>query len=88
MATTNPPAGGRATEAGMSFQAGVGAWFAAHLAGEMPVGPRFGLIGGAVPTELQFETGVGLDDIVLCSSDGGKIFVQCKTRPSLSPAGP
>ncbi|WP_180187965.1 hypothetical protein [Achromobacter insuavis] len=31
-------AGGRVTEAGMSFQASVAAWFAAHLVADMPVG--------------------------------------------------
>ena len=68
----------------MSFQAGVGTWFAAHLASEMPIGSRFGLGDGALPLALQFETGEFLDDIVLRQSDGGSILVQCKTNPSLS----
>jgi hypothetical protein len=86
MTTSTPPAGGRATEAGMSFQAGVGTWFAAHLAGEMPIGARFGLNADARPTELQFETGRRLDDVALRLSDGRSVFVQCKTQPSLSPS--
>lgn len=68
----------------MSFQAGVGTWFAAHLASEMPVGSRFGIGDGALPLRLQFETGEFLDDIVLRQSDGGSILVQCKTHPDLS----
>jgi hypothetical protein len=79
-------AGGRATEAGMVFQAGVGTWFAAHLASEMPVGRRFGLGGDTVPAELQFEAGLYLDDIVLRLANGGAVLVQCKTHPNLSAA--
>lgn len=70
----------------MSFQAGVGTWFAAHLAGDTPVGSRFGMADSALPVNLQFETGKFLDDIVLRQSDGGSILVQCKTHPSLSAA--
>ena len=84
MPTVTLPAGGRATEAGMAFQAGVGLWFAAHLLARMPVGSRFGLDVTAYPVSLQLETGVGLDDIVVTLSNGGRIAVQCKTRPSLS----
>ncbi len=84
MVASGSRAGGRATEIGMAFQAGVGAWFAAHLAGEMPIGRRFGLSPDTVPTELQFETGIFLDDIALRLSDGGAVFVQCKNHPNLS----
>ncbi len=76
-------AGGRATEAGMSFQAVVGTWFAAHLISDMPVGSRFGLVTDARPVALQFETGDALDDMVLRLTDGGTVYVQCKTRPGL-----
>ncbi|MGX9696679.1 hypothetical protein ACWYXK_06800 [Janthinobacterium lividum] len=86
MTTATLPAGGRATEAGMAFQAGVGMWFAAHLLAKMPVGSRFGLNTAAYPVTLQLETGVDLDDIVVTLSNGGRIAVQCKTRPSLSPS--
>jgi hypothetical protein len=57
--TTTPTtsAGGRATEAGMSFEAVVGTWFAAHLITGTPVGARFGIAVDAHPSELQFETG-------------------------------
>lgn len=77
------PAGGRATEAGMSFQAMVGTWLAAQLVTDMPVGARFGLIANLRPVKLQFETGDALDDAVLHLADGGAIYLQCKTRPSL-----
>jgi hypothetical protein len=77
-------AGGRATAAGLDFQAGVGLWFAAYLVSQMPVGARFGLKQDALPVELRFETGAHLDDIQIRLKDGGGIFVQCKTHPSLS----
>lgn len=83
MAGSNSTAGGRATEAGMSFQAMVGTWLAAQLVTDMPVGARFGLRADLRPVELQFETGDALDDAVLRLADGGAIYFQCKTRPSL-----
>jgi hypothetical protein len=67
----------------MSFQAAVGTWLAAHLITDMPVGSRFGLLVSARPIELQFENGDALDDIVLRLTDGGAIYVQCKTKPGL-----
>ncbi|MEG3127008.1 hypothetical protein SC171_05505 [Pantoea cypripedii] len=82
--TTTLPAGGRATEAGMAFQAGVGLWFAAHLLAKKPIGSRFGLDDSAYPITLQLETGQGLDDILVTLSNGGCIALQCKTHPSLS----
>jgi hypothetical protein len=84
LATKTPPAGGRATQAGMDFSAAVGVWFAAHLVAAMPVGRRVGLGVGAFPVQIQFETGTGLDDIEVGLSDGSTILIQCKTRPVLS----
>ncbi|WP_434517865.1 hypothetical protein [Pseudomonas sp. NFX1] len=84
MTPSTLPAGGRATEGGMAFQAGVAVWFAAHLLAKLPVGGRFGLDVAAYPVTLQLETGEGLDDIFVTLSNGSHIAVQCKTRPSLS----
>jgi hypothetical protein len=83
VSSPNSTAGGRATEAGMSFQAKVGTWLATHLAADLPVGGRFGLVVDLRPVELQFETGDALDDAVLRLTDGGAIYFQCKTRPAL-----
>src|SRR5580704_5808676 len=83
MAGSNSTAGGRATEAGMSFQAMVGTWLAAQLVTDMPVGARFGLSADLRPIELQFETGDALDDVVLRLTEDGAVHLQCKTRPSL-----
>ena len=79
-------AGGRATEAGMDFQAEVGAWLAAHLLARLPVGGRFGLANTALPVSLQLETGDGLDDIRLGQSDDSRIDLQSKTSAGLTTA--
>jgi hypothetical protein len=86
MNESKPSAGGRAAEAGMSFQSHVGAWFAAHLVSDMPLGSRFGIIPDARPVALQFETGTALDDIECRLTDGCAIYIQCKTRPVLAGA--
>ncbi len=86
MSLFSPVAGGRATQAGMSFQAGVSAWFAAHLLSRVAIGTRFGLGRGAIAERLQFETGRNLDDIEVRLSDGSLVSVQCKTNVALSGA--
>ena len=83
MANPEMRAGGRATETGMSFQAGVATWLAAHLATSAPLGTRFGL-PLSVPVRLQLETGRNLDDIEVWLESGSEILVQCKTTADLS----
>ncbi|MDB5660354.1 MAG: hypothetical protein JWS10_2969 [Cypionkella sp.] len=77
-------AGGKATEAGMNFQAEVGTWLATHLLARLPVGGRFGIASVALPVNIQFETGEGLDDALLVQNDGSRIDFQAKTKASLS----
>jgi hypothetical protein len=77
-------AGGRATEAGMAFQADVGTWIAAHILARLPIGGRFGINNSALPTAVRLETGDGLDDIEVTQSDGGAIHLQCKTSATLA----
>jgi len=84
LSTPRMNAGGRATEAGMDFQAEVGTWLAAHLLARMPVGGRFGLANAALPVSLQLETGDGLDDIRLAQDDASLIDLQSKTNAGLS----
>ena len=76
-------AGGRATEAGMAFQAAAGTWFAVHILARLPVGARFGINNQALPVALRLETGDALDDIEVTQSDGGAVHVQCKTSANL-----
>lgn len=84
MADAARRAGGRATEAGMDFQAEVGTWLAAHLLARMPVGGRFGLANVALPIGIQLETGDGLDDIRLDQDDASRIDLQSKTSAGLA----
>ena len=76
-------AGGRATEAGMAFQAAVATWFAVHILVRLPVGGRFGINNQALPVAIRLETGEGLDDIEVSQSDSGTLHVQCKTTANL-----
>lgn len=77
-------AGGRATEAGMDFQAEVGTWLAAHILARLPIGGRFGLPNTQLPTTIRLETGEGLDDTLVTQDDGSRIDLQSKTTASLS----
>lgn len=83
-ARTSRPAGGRATEGGMDFQAEVGTWLAAHILARVPVGGRFGLANVALPANLRLETGEGLDDIELGQDDDTRIDFQSKTSAGLT----
>jgi len=83
-ARTSRPAGGRATEGGMDFQAEVGTWLAAHILARVPVGGRFGLANVALPISLRLETGEGLDDIEFGQDDGSRIEFQSKTSAGLT----
>ena len=82
--TTLMRAGGRATEAGISFQAAVATWLAVHILAQLPVGGRFGINNQALPIAIRLETGVHLDDIEVTQSDNGALHIQCKTSANLS----
>ena len=75
--------GGDATARGVSFQALVGAIFAARLLAERSVDDRLRL-AGARPKSIRFETETPLDDILIETDASGWIFAQCKTTLSLS----
>ncbi|EGG76129.1 hypothetical protein SXCC_03489 [Gluconacetobacter sp. SXCC-1] len=77
-------AGGKATEAGMAFQAAVATWFAVHILARIPVGGRFNVNNQALPVTIRLETGTGLDDIEVTQSDGGALHVQNKTSATLA----
>lgn len=77
-------AGGKATEAGMEFQARVATWFAAQLLSDMPIGNVFGLPATARVAEVQCETGDAMDDVVVRLADGATIHVQCKTTADIA----
>lgn len=81
--TTRMNAGGRATEAGMAFQAEVATWLAVHILVRLPAGGRFGINNQALPVAIRLETGGALDDIEVTQSDDGALHFQCKTRANL-----
>lgn len=81
--STRMNAGGRATEAGMAFQADVATWLAVHILVGLPVGGRFGINNLALPIALRLETGAALDDIEVTQSDDGALHFQCKTSANL-----
>jgi hypothetical protein len=69
--------GGNATASGVSFQASVAAYFAAHGLAEAPLDARLGL-GRANPTGFRFETEVPVDDILISLDTVGWAFIQGK----------
>ena len=77
--------GGNATAAGVSFQASVGAVFAVQMLTESFGDEQFGLPPFKVRS-IRFESDAPLDDIVVETDQGGWLFVQAKTKLSLSKA--
>lgn len=77
-------AGGRAAEAGMSFQASVTAQFAAWMISNLAIGDQYGLPRGSKIIKLQCETGDALNDVVAHLEDGSVIYTECKTSLKLS----
>ena len=70
--------GGNATAAGVSFQAGVAAYFGAALLGEKAIN-RLPDLGRAVPLSIRVETEAPIDDVLIETTAGGFIFIQAKT---------
>jgi hypothetical protein len=74
---------GHAAAAGIGFQARLGSTFACQLLAERLTDRRLGL-GDARIRSLRFETEAPVDDILIETDKGGWVFVQAKTRLSLS----
>jgi hypothetical protein len=75
--------GGNATAAGVEFQAGVAAYFAAFMLAERSLDRPQGL-GHAVPRIVRCETEAPLDDVLVETDQGGYLYIQAKTRLELS----
>jgi hypothetical protein len=75
--------GGNATAAGVAFQASIGAVFAAQLVAERIIDARMGL-GNARIASLRFETEAPVDDLLIETDQGGYVFIQAKTKLTLS----
>lgn len=76
--------GGAAAAGGFQFQADIGAYFAAHALAERPMVSDWGF-SGDIPVRVTFETSAPVDDILVETRSGNRIFVQAKTTIALSP---
>ena len=68
--------GGRATNQGTKYQAGVGAWVAVHIIARAKL-PDWKLPRG-VPTAVSFEQGGAGDDVRVETSTGHVYEIQAK----------
>lgn len=73
----NPSAGGARAAGGLTFQAQVFAWWAAHAISG--AAPGLGLDPQAQVEAVGCETGFPVDDVGVALSDGGFILVQAKS---------
>lgn len=77
------PTGGAAAAGGVSYEAHVAAWYAAHILAESE-SPHLGLPAGCRLTEIHCQVAEPIDDLHVCTSSGGLIFVQVKKSINLS----
>lgn len=75
--------GGAAAAGGIRFQAEVGALLAVHALTEWPLEQEWGF-AGEIPAGIFFETNAPVDDILVETNAGHRLYVQAKTRLSLS----
>ena len=77
--------GGQATNAGISYQQRVAAWFLIHQYARFSVSLNFnGVDEDLIPVVVSYETSSSIDDLNLTCEKGRKVFVQVKTNISLS----
>lgn len=70
-------AGGSAAQGGFRFQAGVTVLVAAHVLAEAGIS-RLDLADGGVPTGIHPESSAPVDDLLVWTRDGGRVFVNVK----------
>src|SRR5580693_2218283 len=75
--------GGAATHAGTNYQNRVDAWTAVQILAEQDVTPPWGLPATVTLETLHAEAPNPIDDLVVHTSAGGKVFVQAKHTVSL-----
>jgi len=79
-------AGGAAAAGGMDFQHRVSAWMAVHILAEKGAPPPWDLPAYVMLEWLECETGEPVDDLLVGTSAGGRVFCQIKRRLDLSEA--
>src|ERR1700722_16920587 len=75
--------GGNSPASGVTFQGSLGASFAIAAVLDRPVDGRVGL-GTARVRSRSFETEAPVDDILMPTSEDGRIFLQAKASLDLS----
>lgn len=81
--TDKQSAGGAAASSGEGFQSRVAAWFSVKILAEQATSLPFGLSRVTLES-IYCQTGLPVDDILLETSDGGRLYLQVKARLSLS----
>jgi len=76
--------GGAATTAGTTFQEDVACYFAAMVLAERGVPAPLSLPSDITLEDVAVETDQPVDDILVGTSGGGLVFVQCKSSLQLS----
>ena len=79
-------AGGAAAAGGMDFQHRVSAWMAVHILAEKGAPPPWDLPAYVMLEWLECETAEPVDDLLVGTSAGGRVFCQIKRRLDLSEA--
>jgi hypothetical protein len=76
--SSNLPTGGVATSTGMDYEFRVAAWFAVHILAEQDASLPWNLPAKVTFENLRLETEFPIDDILVTTSNSGKIFIQVK----------
>jgi hypothetical protein len=72
------PAGGVATSIGMDYEFRVAAWFAVHILAEQDITLPWNFPSKETFENLRLETEYPVDDLLVNTSDSGRIFLQVK----------
>lgn len=72
------PAGGVATSTGMDYEYRVAAWFAIHILAEQDVTLPWRFPANVTFESIRLETEYPIDDILVDTSNSGRLFIQVK----------
>lgn len=78
-------AGGSAMHAGANFQNRVAAWIAVRILAEVDATPYWDLPAATVLQSIRCETEQPIDDLLVGTSEGGRLFTQAKHTVTLRP---
>src|SRR5688572_22078531 len=73
-----PSSGGSAMQAGANYQNRVAAWVSSRILAEQDVSPPWDLPHSVTLEYIQCETANPVDDLLVGTSDAGRIFIQAK----------